>query len=375
MIGEYQAPPTTRNRCRSIAKTDVRVKKQLTQLLSFVSYHTRMFMGITAEGIQRELSATLESVALCRENGVKPLAIPNTAILKLAVLLTKTRNLPKASALLTKTRNLPKASALLTKTRNLPKASALQTKTRNLPEASALLFPSRKQLYPLRKDIVNGIFPHLQDVIHRETRSHVTGFFTVNDFSINPHNKFTFDPDGNDYYCKLCHSEIANQYYQCLGCLQHIHQEFNICYDCYEDADYRESVIMMPRTPSEDFKDLIDPERHHGPPPLDMVQCNEECIADELCDFCCHSTFQRHLRFYSDDCVTNLINIGNKVLVGDPVGDSDGVPFGDAAQMRDDEAVPDEAVPDEAVPDEAEPVVDPVVDAVVGDAVFRDAAV
>ena len=344
MIGEYQAPPTTRNRCRSIAKTDVRVKKQLTQLLSFVSYHTRMFMGITAEGIQRELSATLESVALCRENGVKPLAIPNTAILKLAVLLTKTRNLPKASALL--------------------------TKTRNLPEASALLFPSRKQLYPLRKDIVNGIFPHLQDVIHRETRSHVTGFFTVNDFSINPHNKFTFDPDGNDYYCKLCHSEIANQYYQCLGCLQHIHQEFNICYDCYEDADYRESVIMMPRTPSEDFKDLIDPERHHGPPPLDMVQCNEECIADELCDFCCHSTFQRHLRFYSDDCVTNLINIGNKVLVGDPVGDSDGVPFGDAAQMGD-----DEAVPDEAVPDEAEPVVDPVVDAVFGDAVFRDAAV
>jgi hypothetical protein len=292
-----------------------------------------MFMGIAAEGIKREISATLESVALCRENRVKALAIPNTAILKLAALLTETRNLPVA-------------------------------------KASALLFPSRNQYYPLRKDIVNGILPFLPDLIQRETMSHATGFDTFPDFSIDPREQFAFDPAGNDYYCKLCHSEIANQYYQCLGCLQHINHEFNICYNCYEAEKYMNQVFMMPTTQEDNFQHLEYPERHHALPPPGMEKCTEECRLNDLCDFCCHVKFQRHLRFYEDDFVSKLINIGDEVLVGDPVGDSDGISFPDAAPVMD-----AEMDDDEPQLDEAEPVVLDlaVVDAEVVDAEVVDA--
>ena len=238
-------------------------------------------MGISAEGIQREMSATLDSAALCRANGAKPLAIPNTAILKLAVLLTGKSKFPNVTG----------------------------------------------QLYPSRQAILGGILPSLRDVITRETRCKEKDAIetTVTDFSNDPD-----QGDGNDYYCKLCSAELANEYFQCHGCLIRLNEEFNICFDCDDKEAYCQEIPMRPLT--EENKG--NPHYHHIARTVEEEdECTKECRKPNYCNNCCHNIFVRHLRHYSDECVNELITKCEALLedlvqvgdaeVGDVVGDAE----------------------------------------------------
>ena len=68
----------------------------------------------------------------------------------------------------------------------------------------------------------------------------------------NPENS-TVDPYGNsDFFCKLCHKELSNVYYQCYGCYVILSKDFRICQDCHDEKKYYVHIQMHN---SNNFKD------------------------------------------------------------------------------------------------------------------------
>ena len=244
-------------------------------------------MGISAEGINREVSATVESATLCKYTTAKPLAIPETALYKLADLLVRVG-----------TENSDNPSWTL----------------------EELHGASKGQYFPAGQDIVRGILPSLRHVVSRDTRSVVSSHpQTQKSILVEPDNSrdtlvhaFTIDPYGNDYYCKTCESEIANLYFQCNGCILRVGREFNICFDCYTKSKHLKNVFMTEVT----VDNKLSLDHHHiveGP-----FQCGTKC-RKRNCQHLCHSKFTRHLRFYSDDCVSQMIPNCEALLDGNEV--------------------------------------------------------
>ena len=80
----------------------------------------------------------------------------------------------------------------------------------------------------------------------REKKTPMGGYLSIapfNDTSVNPLAS-TVDPDGNDYFCKLCNKELENVYLHCDGCEELLQKDFNICMDCYEGGGWRTKVDM-----------------------------------------------------------------------------------------------------------------------------------
>lgn len=216
-------------------------------------------MGISAKGINREMSATLECATLCRSTGAKPLAIPETAILKLAQKLATRKNL--------------------------------------FPTAEA---EAKNVCVPLEQDILKGILPCLRYVISRQTRA-TEHTLTKTDTSQFLEDEFSFDPKGSDYYCKICSAEIANEYYQCQGCFELLDKEFNICFDCHSDKKYLKDIPMR----------LVKKQTEKSPYCHHLAQVEPKCrgpCKKEFCVGCLHRKFSRHLRFYSDEGINELLS-------------------------------------------------------------------
>lgn len=87
------------------------------------------------------------------------------------------------------------------------------------------------------------------------------------------------DPDGVDYSCQLCYTELANCYFHCFGCEQLLGRDFNFCVDCFKSLKWAETKKMGP--PGLDFStnSLRD---HVG----DRPERYRSCMCSKKCKFC-----------------------------------------------------------------------------------------
>lgn len=185
------------------------------------------FTGINADGINREVTSCLESQILVgKVPNLKCLAIPKASLLSLG---QNCRNL---------------------------------NETKKLPMFTTSSAASCKSQILSTKNLLCGICPSLSYVLeeniafikraHRkmETRTNpLDGCISIassSDTSLNPLSS-AVDPDGNDYFCKLCNTELENVYLHCDGCENLLQKDFNICMDCHESGRYRTTVDMHGR--------------------------------------------------------------------------------------------------------------------------------
>jgi hypothetical protein len=250
-----------------------------------------MFMGVTAEGMNREVASTLECTLLCRENRCKSLAIPETAILKLASLIP-------------------------------PEIDPQHSPEEYIHEKTAFM---DDEFRPSWKDIARGILPSLKHVVNKElntANSKSTRNFRSNRKEIHPDSTFDssrapIDPFGNDYFCKLCDHELSNTYYHCDGCETLLSKDFNICSLCFEERKFLQDISMH------DCRTLeIHSGKHHiGRPKLEC-SCDpaapvcEHCRKGMTCCCNCHTIFSRRSRFFTLDDLARIL-LHTEQVVGD----------------------------------------------------------
>ena len=223
-------------------------------------------MGLSSSGIKQEVASMLECAKLCKSNGLKPLAIPESAILRLAFLLLDKRLTPGVA---------------------------------------------KDQHHPNWLHIATGILPFLRDIVSRETgklKGVQKGNNTVPaDVDSDPDAEYSFNPFGSDYYCKICSSEIANLYFQCQGCRKRLHQEFNICLSCYEEKKYLINMAMKPSEPAE----IMSFQDHHVvETSTPCRKCNKNCRHCNKCLECscrCHKILLERRRFYTKECLSKML--------------------------------------------------------------------
>jgi hypothetical protein len=253
-----------------------------------------MFMGVTAEGMNREVASTLECTLLCRENSCKSLAIPETAILKLASLIP-------------------------------PEIDPQHSPEEYIHEKTAFI---DDEFRPSWKDIARGILPSLKHIVKKELNagnSKSTRKVRSNHNEMQPDSTFdssraAIDPFGNDYFCKLCDHELSNTYYHCDGCETLLSKDFNICSLCFEEKKFLQDISMH------DCRTLeIHSGKHHiGRPKLDC-SCDP---AAPVCEYCrngmtcccnCHTIFSRRSRFFTLDDLNNILAVTEKVVGDDSI--------------------------------------------------------
>jgi hypothetical protein len=245
-----------------------------------------MFMGITAEGINRESAASLESNALCRDSGFKALAIPETCILKIASYLPKSAKPQKRK----------------------PDAFSNGNGTRDI------------ECRPSVVDIARGILSSLRHIVQKERNAPTA--LTVSSHKPEEESNRAFHerdraPDGihvrfgTDYYlCMLCDVELSNMYYRCWGCEKLLGQDFNICALCYEEGVHKNFLSMRPTEHKQDSS------RHHVGAPKRKCSCTvakanacEYCDRNMVCCCCtCHTVFSKRRRLYSEKDLDDMVD-------------------------------------------------------------------
>ena len=225
-----------------------------------------MFTGSDAAGINREVTCTMESASLCRQNNVETLAVPHFSLLCLASRLAVERKdwLP-----------------------------FLGTPTEEQAEGK-----------PSSDDLCRGILPSLRHIIHSEKeRTNGEDFKRSSkrmaDMDYNS-NKTTVDPRGNDYNCKTCGSELANLYFHCMGCENHLSMDFNICALCHEEKHFKNTIFM--NKIKQDRSALINHTgnmtmgRHGRRCPCKKGRSCEYCTLCTGCSCTCHQSFEVRFR-------------------------------------------------------------------------------
>jgi hypothetical protein len=177
-----------------------------------------MFWGFNKEGVNREVSSTLECAALCRDNQCKSLAVPETVLLLTAMSLAEEKEKEENS------------STLL----------------------SFVAEPKRKQFCIDQAEILSGIMPSLRYIQRRDKIAVESSTMEKLDpihsgMSLKRADKpdafhdpmqYPTDPYGSDYFCKICNQELSNSYFHCNGCEVILNRDFNICSQCYSEGRY-----------------------------------------------------------------------------------------------------------------------------------------
>ena len=218
----------------------------------------RLYLGTTAEGINRELTTTLECSNICQLNMVRPLGRARQAIIRLASLL--------------------------------PGKNEKRERTRLLVSQGNLL------RYPSWKDIARGILPSLQYIINEEIQPLNDGKAqtTLPDtFPGQGGEKGGFNPYKSSYNCILCNSELAELYYSCDGCESLLDKEYKFCGICYHNKKQLEYNKVVGLDEELDENEIIwSPMRHHVPLEngemrnCDSVRCK---TGDITCRKCAHN--------------------------------------------------------------------------------------
>jgi hypothetical protein len=247
-------------------------------MLTTFFFPARMYCGVEEEGTNREVSAILESAALCRDHKCKSLAVPESAILKMASEISAENPASRKSFLPFKTQ----------------------------PVDTTLV-----EYHPDRKELIRGILPSLRYVLGRNASvSMPTGDSHVKlspgaekpDSHENPF-YVTVDPYGSDYFCKLCDQELSNTYFHCDGCEQILSKDFNICSQCWNEGAFLRNVRMHPT--NQKWQSDV---HHIGASKESSKSSACRCHAGPcrnchsgLCKQCschCHKAFTQRFRFY-----------------------------------------------------------------------------
>lgn len=253
-------------------------------------------MGFSAEGINREVSSTLECASLCRKHKTsKSLAIPETAIFKLASGIPSRKN-----------------------------QRCYQKPLFSVPAAAY------NELRPTWKDIARGILPSLRYVVKRDCHKQWDGCESTKhrrDQGVLLHVdkvpdshcdafEHPIDPFGNDYFCKLCDQELSNSYFHCNGCEKLLAKDFNICSQCFEEREFLQNINMSKVTTTAMASNF-----HHMGKNLGKCTCQRPgaCLECQKCMICtcnCHKVFYKRFRFYTEWRQEELLEYCGE-LVGD----------------------------------------------------------
>ena len=163
-----------------------------------------MFLGATPEGTNREVSTVLECAALVngcvgRKEG---LGIPETALMRLAMRHIEIVQRKGASG-------------------------------------------TKKKVYS--KNVLKGIQASLKVIVdeHMQVLRRMEKEGSVDDEPLKPQASENLEVAAIDpyavagYQCELCLRELANAYYHCVGCEEHLDKDFNICAACYANKEFR----------------------------------------------------------------------------------------------------------------------------------------
>jgi hypothetical protein len=189
-----------------------------------------MYRGVTPDGINREVVTALECAALNRKHTKLSLAIPEQSLLHMSKVLA-------------------------------PPTCRFPSLARNIQLGHIADDDASKPYAPSKEIISRGILPGLRYVIEdhlnsmKQTRLDVVAQCSGNERDFvsiaerpksHEHPKeCRLDPYGNsDFFCKLCHKELSNVYYECDGCRKLLAKVFNICQLCHTERRYKITVQM-----------------------------------------------------------------------------------------------------------------------------------
>ena len=233
-------------------------------------------MGLSAMGINRQLSFCLESANQCSTEKVRCLATPRLAIIKLASKLSE------------------------------------EDENENSRDNEFEYLPSNI-------DIARGILPSLRHVISQEAKlpgGEEDLYETRPDSSINTLNtNGAIDPHGSDFFCIICFKELGNLYYRCKGCDKLLDKDYNICRLCYESKLYTNDKEMGFTKEIDDLEiDLsklakkMTTIRYHTSKTKGR-KCGANICKQTVCADCgqcwkcscnCHQNLKVHRRFYTE---------------------------------------------------------------------------
>jgi hypothetical protein len=191
-----------------------------------------MYRGISSEGINREVSSTLEAAVLNQKMGKVSLAIPELSLLQMAKMF-------------------PLDTALVPADLN-GLVGFNKTETKQPPEASDAITVCRGIL-PSLKHVIKKQAGAMEKAAMAESRSFKRGARVTIARRPNTHEdpaKFPVDPYGNsDFICKLCSKELSNVYFHCDGCEILLSKDFNICQRCHTEKKFMQTITMHPTNP------------------------------------------------------------------------------------------------------------------------------
>ncbi|GAX10199.1 hypothetical protein FisN_3Lh394 [Fistulifera solaris] len=223
-----------------------------------------MFLGHSREAIHEEVKTALQCADICRNVGTSSLGIPETCLLKLAMLLSHNGG----------------------------------TICNDL-------------LYPIRNAACQGILPHLQAIVQQEIESGsgISNKAKIADNQQDP-DSYSVDPFGADYFCHTCKKELANSYFHCLGCERLLQKDLNICRMCLEEKKYGTNIRLGVACKSRN-SDIIHAgilSKHGNAKGCSCRQgiCRE-CGYCKSCSCRCHHEFQLHYRFFMIDELKDMV--------------------------------------------------------------------
>ena len=247
------------------------------------------FLGYTPDGINREMTATLE-FALRNRKLSKPkqsLAIPKLCLLACC-----------------------KSSIAALR----PEGSTFGIKTTIDARAEQR-----------HRSILEGLLPTLEFVLSQEEDAFPTSGSDQASHEWRPHTwenpvVFPLDPYGNsDYFCKICFQELSNSYLHCSGCEDLLKKDFNICAECHSASRHHQFVVMN------DKDDGFDSSLNHTGAFSHMSPCGK-CIATELCGSCrrgrrccciCHEFFTPQQRMWNCTTLSDVLKAAREIVAGE----------------------------------------------------------
>lgn len=267
-------------------------------------------MGLSAAGINREVSYTIESATRFIQQDKRSLSIPRLAILNLATEIPSIRGEGPKDIDQTKAR-----------------------KIHFLGRDDAVCNPSWMT-------IARGLLPSLRYVISEEKgwddESRTTARLP-DCYHPSPDDYGSIDPFGNDYYCVFCLRELANLYYSCDGCEQLLDREYKICAACLQAEKYVEGRIVGLDKEVEFSLIKWTPFRHHC---VDIKKARGKntkkcpkitCQNNNLCMDCgrlLHTKFTEHRRFHTEQRLVQSLKNCEKIV------DEDRIPFSEETEKR-----------------------------------------
>ena len=246
------------------------------------------FLGYTAEGINREMTYSLER-ALLNRKGSPPK--PSLAIPRLCLLSWCKASIGKFQ--------------------------------------SSDLNPDDLQR---DRNILMGLLPSLEFVVAEELQvfrvwneSHPqTETHDIPLSSENP-NVCSMDPhDYSDYTCKICLQELPNHFLHCNGCEALLEKDFNVCVECHAGSRHRQFYIMS------DTNDSMDSHFNHtgarstvNHEPCAKKKCRAKkeacrvCGKDRTSSCTCHECFKLIQRMWSCKELSEMLAAVKDIVGGD----------------------------------------------------------